>query len=107
MTHTNVFGVCMEYGLGALLLLIGLSACGEERSETVAASQPATVSITQSPYGTLPDGQSVEQYTMRNALGMEVKVITYGGIITSWTAPDQNGTYENIVLGFDSLSLYV
>src|SRR5690606_29481299 len=54
-------------------------------------------------YGEMPDGEKVEQYTLSNAAGMEIDVITYGGIITRWTAPDKNGDYDNIVLGFDNL----
>ena len=58
-------------------------------------------------YGSTPDGENVEQYTLRNAEGMQVKIITYGGRITSLTAPDKNGNFENIVLGFDSLEQYL
>src|SRR5690606_13137251 len=47
------------------------------------------------------------QYTLSNAAGMEIDVITYGGIITRWTAPDKNGDYDNIVLGFDNLEQYL
>ena len=38
---------------------------------------------------------------------MEIDVITYGGIITKWTAPDKDGKYENVVLGYDKLEQYV
>jgi len=37
---------------------------------------------------------------------MEISIINYGGIITSWTAKDKNGNYEDIVLGFNELSEY-
>lgn len=58
-------------------------------------------------YGEMPDGRKVEQYTLSNAAGMEIDVITYGGVITRWTAPDKNGNYGNIVLGFDKLEQYL
>lgn len=64
------------------------------------------VTITKSNFGTTPEGQPVEKYTLKNKRGMEVEVITYGGIITRWTAPNKNGKYENIVLGFDHLDQY-
>ena len=38
---------------------------------------------------------------------MELKISDYGGIIVSWTAPDKNGKYEDIVLGCDSLETYL
>ena len=57
-------------------------------------------------YGTIPGGGKVEQFTLRNREGMEVKVITYGGRITDLKVPDRNGESENVVLGFDSLEQY-
>lgn len=63
--------------------------------------------IEKSIFGTLPDGRPVELYTLRNDMGMEVKISTYGGAIVSWTAPDRNGKYEDVVLGCDSLAGYL
>ena len=58
-------------------------------------------------FGTAPDGKSVMLYTLRNAAGMEAKITNYGGIIVSLTAPDKNGKYDDVVLGYDSLAGYV
>ncbi|MEC5143683.1 aldose epimerase family protein [Chitinophaga sp. 212800010-3] len=52
------------------------------------------------------DGQDVLQYTLRNANGMEVKFLNYGGIITDIITPDKNGQKGNVVLSYDSLSGY-
>ncbi len=100
-----------------LLVLLVLSfifvKCNNENSmntndgKATKMEQSSTVTISEEPYGMMPDGKLVEQYTLRNKSGMEIKVITYGGIITSWTAPDKNGKYENINLGFDSLEQYI
>lgn len=57
-------------------------------------------------YGTTAEGNSVEEYTLRNARGLEVKLITFGGILTSIRAPDRNGNLDNIALGFDILAKY-
>lgn len=38
---------------------------------------------------------------------MEMKVIEYGGIITHLTTPDRNGTFEDVVLGHDTLEEYL
>jgi aldose 1-epimerase len=57
-------------------------------------------------YGTTADGQEVDEYTLTNANGMEVKIITYGGIITSIRVPDRNGELANVTLGFDNLGDY-
>ena len=55
-------------------------------------------------YGAMPDGAQIDILTLRNASGMEVRAITYGGIITSLKVPDRNGQTADIALGFDSLA---
>lgn len=57
-------------------------------------------------YGTTPEGEAVEQFTLLNENGLEIKIITYGGRITSLKAPDREGVLKDIVLGFDSLEEY-
>lgn len=63
-------------------------------------------SISKTIFGTLTGGQEVNEYTLKNELGMEVSVINYGGRITHLMAPDKNGEFEDVVTGFDSLSQY-
>ena len=56
----------------------------------------------------MPDsGGAVEQFTLTNAHGVEVRVITYGAIIASLRTPDRTGALGDIVFGYDSLSGYV
>jgi aldose 1-epimerase len=52
-------------------------------------------------------GTPVEVFTLTNAAGVEVKAITYGGIITSWRVPDRRGQLADIVLGYDDPAAYV
>src|SRR5215203_5823894 len=73
---------------------------------TMSVVSAADSSITKSAYGTTADGKAVDEYTLTNANGMEVKIITYGGIITSVRVPDRNGNLDNVVLGFDALADY-
>ena len=47
--------------------------------------------IEKQPYGTTADGVAVEEYTLTNANGMEVKILTYGGIIAEVKVPDRYG----------------
>jgi aldose 1-epimerase len=63
--------------------------------------------VTVIPFGSLPDGKAVSLYTLTNAGGMTMKVMNYGGIITSLTAPDKNKNFEDVVLGHDSLGGYL
>jgi aldose 1-epimerase len=77
---------------------------------TIAAACTRTAphpSVTREPFGRLPDGRSVELFTLRDGRGIEVRAMTFGAIITSLRTPDRNGTVADIVLGFDSLSGYL
>lgn len=51
--------------------------------------------------------QPVDLYTLSNAHGMQARIITYGGIVTSLTAPDREGRYADVVLGYDTLDGYL
>ena len=77
---------------------------GADTSKTAAAS---TDTVTKAAFGQAPDGKAVDLYTLRNAHGVEVSAMTYGGIITSFKAPDRTGKIGDIVLGYDSLAGYV
>ncbi len=63
--------------------------------------------ITQNPFGTLPDGTAIDIFTLTNNNGLEAKITNYGGIVTSLKVPDKQGKLEDIVLGFDSLPQYL
>jgi len=63
--------------------------------------------VSQTPFGTLPDGVLIQRYTLVNAHGLELQAITYGGIIASLRTPDRRGERAGIVLGFDSLTGYL
>lgn len=90
-------------GLG-LLLLAAITACGT-RTEDAPIMHKATV--TREPFGMTPDGDSVELFTLTNANGVELRAMTYGGIITSLKVPDRHGQLGDVVLGYDSLAGYL
>jgi aldose 1-epimerase len=58
-------------------------------------------------FGTGPDREEVYLYTLRNKRGVEVSITNYGGTITSLLAPDRNGVFDDVVLGYDTLAGYV
>ncbi|WP_158771186.1 aldose epimerase family protein [Paraglaciecola sp. L1A13] len=60
-------------------------------------------------FGTLPDGKKVTEYTLVNAVGMQIDILDLGGIIRRWLVPtkDDKQPHIDIVLGFDSLDDYV
>lgn len=57
-------------------------------------------------FGRTKDGETIDEYRLWNAAGMEAKCITYGGILTSISVPDRQGRFANVALGFDSLAKY-
>ncbi len=58
------------------------------------------------PYGVLPDGRTIEVFTLVNAHDIELRAITYGGIIVFLETLGRDGRRADIVLGFDSLAGY-
>lgn len=62
--------------------------------------------ITSKPYGVTTDGIAVDEYTLTNSNGIKVKIITYGGIITSVKVPDRHHKMANVALGFNNLNDY-
>ena len=58
-------------------------------------------------FGTLADGRPIEMVILRNANGIQMKVITYGAIIVSLDLPDSSGRVADVVLGFDDITSYV
>ena len=80
-----------------------LTACENGSKQT---NQPMNEKITKESWGEA-DGKPVDLYTLTNANGVQVKITTYGGIVTSWVTPDKTGNKSNVVLGFDSLSGYL
>lgn len=57
-------------------------------------------------YGRTAAGQAIEEFALQNGAGMEVRFITFGGIITSIRVPDRQGRFANVALGFDRLAHY-
>ncbi len=64
------------------------------------------MNIQKESFGKTENGQEVYLFTLQNDRNMVMKVITYGGIITSLLAPDKNGKLDDVVLGFNTLKEY-
>jgi aldose 1-epimerase len=56
--------------------------------------------------GSLADGTAVEAVTLRNARGIQARVITYGATLQSLVAPDRNGVPAEVTLGYDTAAEY-
>jgi len=57
-------------------------------------------------FGTV-QGLDVDCYTLARAGGVEISILSYGGIIQSIRVPDRTGASENVVLGFSDLDDYL
>ena len=78
----------------------------KKEASTEVAKSVAKVTITKESFGTTEDNIPVDNYTLKNSNGMEVSVITYGGIIQSLKVPNKDQVIEDVVLGFNSLAQY-
>jgi aldose 1-epimerase len=63
--------------------------------------------VSKAAFGKMPDGRTVEVFTLTNPRGLEVRAIGLGAIIVSLRAPDRAGKLDDVVLGFDSLDGYL
>ena len=61
--------------------------------------------ITKTPFGEIDD-RAVDLYTLTNANGLVLEVITYGAIVRRLEVPDRHGKLADVVLGFDDLASY-
>jgi len=58
-------------------------------------------------FGKTKDGEAVDLYVLSNANGMEVAITNHGGTVVSIKAPDRNGKFADVVLGFDNFDGYL
>ena len=68
MEFFKASGVRKVFGIMTMTAFVG--SCGPE-------GEPSSGTIAQAPFGSTPDGEAVELFTMRNAGGMEVRAISY------------------------------
>ncbi len=80
---------------GAVLMLV--ISCGTEE-------RPAELAVTKHPYGMTPDGIQVDLYTLRNSAGVEAQIMTYGASLVSVRAPDNQGNFDDVVVGYNQLA---
>jgi aldose 1-epimerase len=103
LATTGRFGRTARRTQAVALLTLALVAMGVTASD---ASGPRP-RITKALFGTLEDGTKVDVYTLTNFNRMEVKILTYGGILQSIRVPDRRHRFANVTLGFDNLADYV
>jgi aldose 1-epimerase len=83
---------------GAGMAAILLSSCGNN-GMTLSGLDPAR-------FDTTIDEKPVKLYTLTNKNGMEVCITNFGGRIVSVMVPDKNGSFVDVVLGYDNIAQY-
>jgi aldose 1-epimerase len=71
------------------------------------AFEIASGTVSSQPFGQTAEGTAVESYLLTNSSGMEVMIMTYGGVVISLKVPDRHGDVADVVLGFDTLDEYL
>jgi aldose 1-epimerase len=100
MGYSSPFGIAVRVGtLAALVMTAGVL----NATPSSATGKP---SISKDVFGTTPDGERVDRYTLSNGR-MRVRILTYGGILQTIEVPDRRGRLGNVTLGFDNLADYV
>ncbi len=77
---------------GALMVMAGTATAAEAEREA---------------FGTLDDGRAVEAVVLSNGNGIEARIITLGATLQSLKAPDADGEFDDIVLGYDDAASYL
>ncbi len=95
MSHLGKFKIAWMVGIIVLFVV------------SFGLNTEAKMSIEKQPFGKTPDGTAVDLYTLTNDNGMVVKIMNYGGTVTSLIVPDRNGKMGDVVLGYDNLDGYL
>lgn len=72
----------------------------------LSATMSARTRVAKQAFGHTSEGAAVDLYSLADGK-VEVRIITYGGIIVSLRTPDRNGKLDDVVLGCDSVEKYV
>ena len=89
--------------LHILLLTLFVSAVMAQE----AAPKKGKHEVRKESFGKTGDGRPVDLYTLTNSHGVELRAMTYGGIIVSLRVPDKSGNLGDIVLGHEKVDGYM
>ncbi len=64
------------------------------------------MTISKQAFGRIRDKAEVDLYTLTNAAGLKVKVMTYGATLIAVEVPDRDGKRDNVTLSLDSFAEY-
>lgn len=82
------------------------AANGRELADDYQLSYP-TKAVPKTQFGLLPSGKPASLYWLSNENGIAVAITDLGATIVSLYAPDRNGVFQDIVLGFETPESYL
>jgi aldose 1-epimerase len=83
-----------------LFIIAAVAACSNPTEKSI------EMPYAKSDFEGLIDGKTTRMFTMENENGMLVILTNYGAKIISVYAPDKNGNFADVLLGFNSLAEY-
>ena len=87
----------MKKLLAILTLVATVSCCDNQKSITL---------LDKANFETNVDGKAVSLYTLRNA-DLVMQVTNYGARVVSLWAPDRNGKYADVEIGYENIDRYI
>ena len=103
--HTRKFPL-RPPAIALAVALVWMNFSGTIYSATNMKRSTVDSTIEQKSFG-MVEGHELVQYTLRNASGMVVRILNFGGIVTGIEVPDRKGGKGDVVLGFDNPADYI
>lgn len=90
----------MKKRISLLLIIAVFAACNSTTKKEI------EMPYSKSDFEGVIDGKTTRMFTMKNKNGVVVTLTNYGAKIISIYAPDKNGNFADVLLGFNSLADY-
>lgn len=95
-----------QLNLTLFLALLLILSCKNQPEQNESSDTTSAFTVDKKPFGSIED-QEITLYKLSNKNGFAVEIINYGAAVVSILAPDKNGAFGDVVLGFDSLAGYL
>ncbi|MDP4240728.1 MAG: aldose epimerase family protein [Bacteroidota bacterium] len=85
--------------LSLLILTLFFTACKNNKNNVQL--------FPQSNFDTIVSGQKVSLYTLKNDKGMTAQITNYGARLVDLWVPDKNGTFKDVIWGYETIKAYL
>ena len=65
------------------------------------------MSIDEKTFGFLADETEIKSIILKNKTGAAAEIINFGAALRKLSAPDRNGSFDDVIIGFDTLDDYI